>query len=354
MRLTDLVSKVYNRCHVFHKILRGQASMENCRFCSENIRPSRDSQVPISGLSSSTRSQKRSYLQPGIVTGYDHTLTLTHSHSHSHSHSLSPTHTHTHTHKPHLTNLSARDSNTLHSSENEPVCCRRLLTFFTIISVTLMLGFSIFVFHTILNDKTESSHGTQPTTTPTTTTYTPPPSTDAGTNTGGGMPKASVARGMVRDEFMYGYRGYTDKCFGKDTLKPLSGTCDDSFMSLALTMVDSLDTMHIMGLMDEFDRAKNYISTMNMSPSRTVSVFETTIRELGGLLSAYALSHEETFKQKALELAVRIKPAFSHDSIPQWHVNLYTGSNPNPSSNLYSNPNPNPNPNPDMRRFLLV
>ena len=39
--------------------------------------------------------------------------------------------------------------------------------------------------------------------------------------------------------------------------------------------------------------------------STSVSVFEVTIRFVGGLVSAYAMTGDDTYKTKALELAVR-------------------------------------------------
>lgn len=43
---------------------------------------------------------------------------------------------------------------------------------------------------------------------------------------------------------------------------------------------------------------------------KSISVFETVIREVGGLLSAYALSKDEVFKMKAVELVETLIPAF--------------------------------------------
>jgi mannosyl-oligosaccharide alpha-1,2-mannosidase len=62
---------------------------------------------------------------------------------------------------------------------------------------------------------------------------------------------------------------------------------------MAYTVVDSLDTLFILGLHEEFDNASQWISThleRKMVDGGVVSFFETTIRSLGGLLSAYYLS----------------------------------------------------------------
>lgn len=54
-----------------------------------------------------------------------------------------------------------------------------------------------------------------------------------------------------------------------------------------------------MGMKDEFWRARDWVRDhLTFSNAGEVSVFETTIRELGGLLSAYDLSGDDIFKEK--------------------------------------------------------
>jgi mannosyl-oligosaccharide alpha-1,2-mannosidase len=56
-----------------------------------------------------------------------------------------------------------------------------------------------------------------------------------------------------------------------------------------------------------------------------VGFFETTIRYLGGLLSAYALSGEPILLKKADELGSRLLPAFNTPSgLPMFAVNPQT------------------------------
>lgn len=66
------------------------------------------------------------------------------------------------------------------------------------------------------------------------------------------------------------------------------------------------DTLWLMGLRDEFKQAQDWVvRDLTFSNARDVSVFETTIRELGGLLSAYDLTRESVFKDKVLTSADR-------------------------------------------------
>lgn len=54
-----------------------------------------------------------------------------------------------------------------------------------------------------------------------------------------------------------------------------------------------------MGMKEEFYKARDWVKNdLTYSHASDVSVFETTIRELGGLLSAYDLSGDEIFKIK--------------------------------------------------------
>jgi mannosyl-oligosaccharide alpha-1,2-mannosidase len=63
-----------------------------------------------------------------------------------------------------------------------------------------------------------------------------------------------------------------------------------------------------------------------------VSVFETTIRVLGGLNAAHDLSGDKAFLDKAVDLADRLYNAFKTPSgIPYNTVNLQTGHAQNPS-----------------------
>jgi mannosyl-oligosaccharide alpha-1,2-mannosidase len=55
----------------------------------------------------------------------------------------------------------------------------------------------------------------------------------------------------------------------------------------------------------------------------SVSVFETTIRIVGGLLSAYDFTEDPLFLEKAEEVVKKLLPAFKTPSrIPKASVNL--------------------------------
>ena len=63
-----------------------------------------------------------------------------------------------------------------------------------------------------------------------------------------------------------------------------------------MTPLDGFDTMLLMGLTDEAAKAKTLIlDSLRFDRDFPVQVFEVTIRELGGLLTAYQLDGDERF-----------------------------------------------------------
>ena len=73
---------------------------------------------------------------------------------------------------------------------------------------------------------------------------------------------------------------------------------------MGLTLIDSLDTMILMNLKEEFEEAKAWVKgNLDFNINKDVNLFETTIRVLGGLLSTYHLSKENMFLEKATDLA---------------------------------------------------
>ena len=127
----------------------------------------------------------------------------------------------------------------------------------------------------------------------------------------------------VYEAFNHAWRGYKQHAWGHDNLKPISATYHDWF-GLGLTIVDSLDTLYIMGMEEEFDEAKEWVAHfLRLNADRDVNLFEVTIRVLGGLLSAYHLSGEKIFLEKAVDLGDRLMPCFDSESgVPYSDVNL--------------------------------
>ncbi|KAJ6639174.1 Endoplasmic reticulum mannosyl-oligosaccharide 1,2-alpha-mannosidase [Pseudolycoriella hygida] len=129
----------------------------------------------------------------------------------------------------------------------------------------------------------------------------------------------------VVDAFKHAWKGYKEFAWGHDNLKPMSMGSHDWF-GLGLTIVDSLDTLYIMDLQEEYEEARNWIDMyLKFDKNVEVNLFEVTIRVLGGLLSSYHLSGDKMFLTKAIDLGNRLLPCFDSPSgIPFSDINLAT------------------------------
>jgi mannosyl-oligosaccharide alpha-1,2-mannosidase len=139
-------------------------------------------------------------------------------------------------------------------------------------------------------------------------------------------------REKVKDAMVHAWSSYEKYAWGQDELQPESKNGVDSFGGLGATLVDSLDTLYIMGLDEQFQRAREWVAnTLDFNKNYDASVFETTIRVVGGLLSAYDLSGDKMFLEKAKDIADRLLPAWSSPSgIPYNFINLAHGNAHNP------------------------
>jgi len=124
------------------------------------------------------------------------------------------------------------------------------------------------------------------------------------------------------------WKGYKKYAFGKDELHPMSHTSTNNWGGMGTSLVDSLDTLWLMGMKDEFWEGRDWVrDNLNSDISKGVSVFETTIRSLGGLLAAYDLSEDKAFLEKADDLGSRLVKAYdSPAQLPYGNVNLHTGT----------------------------
>lgn len=106
----------------------------------------------------------------------------------------------------------------------------------------------------------------------------------------------------VVSAFKHAWKAYKKYAWGKDELRPVSRTSNDWF-NLGLTLIDSLDSMWLMGLEEDFYEAADWVRfEMNVAQDKDVNLFETTIRVLGGLLSIYHLTGDTVFLDKAVSV----------------------------------------------------
>ncbi|XP_067941265.1 ER degradation-enhancing alpha-mannosidase-like protein 3 isoform X2 [Watersipora subatra] len=158
-------------------------------------------------------------------------------------------------------------------------------------------------------------------------------------------------RDKALEMFDHAYNSYMVHAFPADELMPLScqgryrgnkpsrGDVDDSLGNFTLTLVDSLDTLALLGRLEEFETAVRLVlEQTSFDTNVVVSVFETNIRMLGGLLGGHVAAvdlkkqgkcchwYTDQLLDKALDLGERLLLAFDTVSgIPYPKVNLVTG-----------------------------
>ncbi|XP_021296941.1 mannosyl-oligosaccharide 1,2-alpha-mannosidase MNS1 [Herrania umbratica] len=139
-------------------------------------------------------------------------------------------------------------------------------------------------------------------------------------------------REKVKEAMIHAWSSYEKYAWGNDELQPQSKNGVNSFGGLGATLIDSLDTLYIMGLDEQFQRAREWVATsLDFNKDYDASVFETTIRVVGGLLSAFDLSGDKVFLEKARDIADRLLPAWDTPTgIPYNIINLARGNPHNP------------------------
>lgn len=160
-------------------------------------------------------------------------------------------------------------------------------------------------------------------------------------------------REKVRKMFYHAYDNYMTHAFPHDELKPLTKSFTDSLSELgnlrlehlpqdyngsALTLIESLSSLLIMGNSTEFERAVLWLSqNITFNVDARVNLFECNIRVLGGLVSAHILATDSTnrlvhgaYKNQLLilaeDLGKRFLPAFNTPTgLPYAWINLKYG-----------------------------
>ncbi|KAL6693833.1 glycoside hydrolase family 47 protein [Trichoderma pleuroticola] len=129
----------------------------------------------------------------------------------------------------------------------------------------------------------------------------------------------------VKDVFAKCWASYKEHAWTADELAPVSGGKKNPFGGWAATLVDSLDTLWIMGMKPEFDAAVAAAHAIDFTKTALdeVNVFETNIRYLGGFLSAYDLSGDARLLDKAVEVGEMLYKAFDTPNrmpITRWDI----------------------------------
>ncbi|KAK9519072.1 hypothetical protein VZT92_021825 [Zoarces viviparus] len=158
-------------------------------------------------------------------------------------------------------------------------------------------------------------------------------------------------RNQVVEMFDHAYQNYMDHAYPADELMPLTcrgrvrglepsrGDVDDALGKFSLTLIDTLDTLVLLNKTTEFEAAvRRVLSDVRLDNDIVVSVFETNIRVLGGLLGGHSMAvmlkeggqhmqwYQDELLHMAKDLGFRLLPAFNTSSgLPYPRVNLKFG-----------------------------
>ncbi|CAM5163436.1 unnamed protein product [Eretmochelys imbricata] len=166
-----------------------------------------------------------------------------------------------------------------------------------------------------------------------------------------GAAERSQLRDQVVEMFDHAYGSYMKHAYPADELMPLScrgrvrgmepsrGDVDDALGKFSLTLIDTLDTLVVLNKLDEFeDAVRKVVLDVRLDNDVVVSVFETNIRVLGGLLGGHIMAdmlkaqgerlqwYKDELLHLARDLGYRLLPAFNTTSgLPYPRVNLKYG-----------------------------
>jgi Glycosyl hydrolase family 47 len=105
----------------------------------------------------------------------------------------------------------------------------------------------------------------------------------------------------VKQAVQHAYRGYEDYAFPQDELRPITGTGMNLYNGWGVTAFDSLDTLYLLGLQDEFNRALKLVERADF-------------RVVTNLVRVYCHSRvraSNKHNRKVLSLILRLSSAIS-------------------------------------------
>ncbi|KAG5753645.1 hypothetical protein H9Q72_003338 [Fusarium xylarioides] len=146
------------------------------------------------------------------------------------------------------------------------------------------------------------------------------------------FPEFSISTAELRRERQQAVKATFTRCWNSyrkhawmaDELSPVSAGQANPFGGWAATLVDSLDTLWIMDMHQEFYEAVDAVDKIDFTVTdlKEVNIFETTIRYLGGFLAAFELSEDMRLLRKAAQVGKMIYKAFdtpNHMPVLRWN-----------------------------------
>ncbi|GAM26628.1 hypothetical protein SAMD00019534_098030 [Acytostelium subglobosum LB1] len=133
----------------------------------------------------------------------------------------------------------------------------------------------------------------------------------------------------VRQGMKHAWDSYVKYAWGNDELKPSSRTSRHWFF-MGLTIVDSLDTLYLMDLKEEYKKGRDWVANQQNHHKQTneyISVFESFIRLVGGYLTMYELTgqKDKMYLEKAKDIGDILLDAWDTPGMafPKPHLNVF-------------------------------
>ncbi|KAL4871227.1 mannosyl-oligosaccharide alpha-1,2-mannosidase 1B [Aspergillus spectabilis] len=162
----------------------------------------------------------------------------------------------------------------------------------------------------------------------------------------GPIPRDTSRADAVKEAFSHAWDGYYKYAFPNDELHPVSNGYGNSRNSWGASAVDALSTAIMMRNATIVNQIIDHITVVDYSKtSTTVSLFETTIRYLAGMLSGYDLlkgpgaglvddGKVDVLLEQSRNLADVLKFAFDTPSgVPYNNINITSHGNDNATTN---------------------
>lgn len=146
-----------------------------------------------------------------------------------------------------------------------------------------------------------------------------PPQDVTPLSTGTLTQQKAFRREHIRKVTMAAWDAYVQDAWGADELQPMSKKGSEVLGNMGVTIVESVGTLYIMNLTSRYEKARDWVqdSLIFDDVQQFVPVYDVTTRILGGLISAYQLTGDSMFFQKAEDLGRRLSGAFnSANGIP--------------------------------------
>uniref|UniRef100_A0A0N5BYC8 alpha-1,2-Mannosidase n=1 Tax=Strongyloides papillosus TaxID=174720 RepID=A0A0N5BYC8_STREA len=129
--------------------------------------------------------------------------------------------------------------------------------------------------------------------------------------------KSNEKAEFVKRMMKHAWDGYKKYAWGANELNSIHKMASSQEIfggpKMPATIVDAADTLYIMDMMKEYGEAEEYLfkNFKKTDAVRNLSVFEITIRFIGGFLSLFALTNKEKYKIFAKEVADLLLIAFN-------------------------------------------